>query len=135
MAGYQATPASFAQLEVAIVCRCPVGKNIKGKQVYLRKWCHNVAPSDTDPNAHAPLANTAAILEPFVTGSGPNNLVPVDPTGGAAGGPWTIEPHLFTHQVRRGPKRKKAPVAGGVSISNLLQDLAALKTVVEALPK
>ena len=32
--------------------------------------------------------------------------MPVDPTGGEQGGPWAYKPHLFTHQLRRGPKRK-----------------------------
>jgi hypothetical protein len=118
-----------------MVARAPLAKkNSRGKTVYLRKWFHAIAASGTNPNAHCPLTDAALLLEPFNTGAGPLNLIPVDPTDGTSG-QWSFETHLFTHQVRRGTK-KKAPAASNLfDISQLLQDLAALKTVVEALPK
>jgi hypothetical protein len=101
------------QLEVCVVARCPVGKNSKGRQVYLRKWIHNVcAISSSNPNDRANTTPTVAtILAKWNTGSGPNLNVPVDPTGGAQGGPWGLETHLFTHQLRRGPRSKLPPAS------------------------
>lgn len=104
------TPAGAPQqqLEVAILAECPVGLNSRGRRVYLRKWIHDViADTASHSNAHAPLNNATGILGPWSNGSGPKSLVPCDPTDGMQGGPWTFKSHLYTHQVRRGPKRKK----------------------------
>jgi hypothetical protein len=107
-AGY--TPATFyeQQLEVCALARAPIGKSATGKPVFLRKWIHAVR-SETDPNVFANPNNapTGGVLRKWNDGSGPRLVVPVDPTGGTQGGPWALETHLFTHQLRRGPKRKK----------------------------
>jgi hypothetical protein len=105
------TPAAFhdQQLEVCALARCPIGKSATGKPVFLRKWIHAVQ-SEADPNVFAQPNNSPAggVLGKWNTGCGPKLLVPVDPTGGTQGGPWVFETHAFTHQLRRGPKRKVA---------------------------
>jgi hypothetical protein len=58
-------------------------------------------------NAHG-ILNYPQPLHEWNAGAGPRLLVPCDPTDGTIGGPWVIESHLFTHQVRRGVKRKAA---------------------------
>jgi hypothetical protein len=98
------------QLEVSVLARAPIGKSATGKPVFLRKWIHGILADASNPNAMAAIENgtEATVLNRWNTGSGPRQIVPVDPTGGTQGGPWTFEPHLFTHQLRRGPKRKAA---------------------------
>lgn len=100
------------QLEVCALARCPVGKNAKGRNEYLHKWIHDVNASNSTANAMLALTNPATTLATWNSGSGPNSLVPIDPSSGEQGGPWSFEVHLFTHQLRRGAKRKKVPVAG-----------------------
>jgi hypothetical protein len=135
-AAYAATPSAWNQLEVAVVARVQVGKNSRGKPVFLRKWFHNVANDATNPNAHPPLFNTSTLLEPFNVGAGPNNVRPVRPTDGVMGGVWEIESHLFTHQVRRGHKKKKVSAAGLLDyLGQLAQDAANAKVILDALPK
>lgn len=104
------------QLEVCLVARCPVGKNSRGKEVYLRKWIHNTCAATGNPNAHNPITNAASILAKWTSGSGPSLVVPVSPTTGAQGGPWSFESHLYTHQLRRGNKAKKPPAIATNSI-------------------
>lgn len=120
------------QLEVCMVARAPLpDKNSRGKEVYLRKWIHD-ASAGTDPNTIAHLNDPTTTLAKWNNGSGPHNVVPVDPTGGKPGTPWSMEQHLYTHQLRRGPRKKKAPAAGG-NLGNLLQDLAALKQLAQGI--
>jgi hypothetical protein len=116
------------QLEVCILARAAVGKNTLGKQVYLRKWIHDVLADPTDPNAIYGMTSPSSVLGAWNQGSGPHSVVPVDPTGGEQGGPWTFETHLYTHQLRRGPRRKKAAIVTD-SLGEVLKDLAALKTL------
>lgn len=105
---YSAPGSTYrCQLEVCGLARCPVGKSSKGRQVYLRKWIHDIRSLATDPDTIGALNSQATIFAKWNTGCGPKQLVPVDPTGGAQGGPWQIEQHLFTHQLRRGSKRKR----------------------------
>ena len=129
------TPGALAscQLEVCALCRAPVGRNTRGKEVYLRKWVHDVAAESADPNTIGQLVNPATVLGKWNTGSGPHNVVPVDPTGGAQGGPWTVETHLFTHPLRRGPRRKAAKAPSG-DLSQILQDLAAARQLLASIP-
>lgn len=102
------------QLEVCVLATCPVGESSKGRPVFLRKWIHDVQNKTTDLNAMGGLASAATLFDKWNHGCGPHNLVPVSPTTGVQGGPWTAENHLFTHQLRRGPKKK---VAGTSAIS------------------
>lgn len=107
------------QLEVAAVAHCPIGKNTRGKEIYLRRYFHDVLALSSDVNALAPLADPSHLLDPYNVGSGPHAVTPCSPTSGHAGtGPWVIETHLFTHQLRRGKKKKKAQ-----SLINELIDL------------
>jgi hypothetical protein len=125
--GYASVSDPEQQLEVTIVARCPVGTNSRGKEVYLRKWIHDVRSSPGDPNSHGGFTDEAVILGNWTTGSGPHAVVPIDPTSGNPGGPWTIETHLYTHQLRRGPRKKKVPagiIAKGITAT--LQDLQTL---------
>jgi hypothetical protein len=94
------------QLEVCLLAICPVGTSSKGRPVYLRKWIHDVQNSAGDLNAHGTLANAATLFDKWNHGAGPSLLVPVSPTTGVQGGPWTVEQHLYTHQLRRSPKHK-----------------------------
>lgn len=112
-AGYTAGTPLYQQLEVCALARCPVKRSSTGKQVYLRKWIHDVS-SGTTPNtllAHQP---PATLLAEWINGAGPKSLVPVDPTSGEQGGPWAVEAHLFTHQLRRGAKRKLVVDSNGI---------------------
>lgn len=97
------------QLEVCFLAHCSIGKSATGKPVYLRKWMHS-AVADTTGNT-IPLfqggVTQATIFAKWNTGSGPRSLVPVSPTLGTQGGPWALETQLHTHQLRKGPKRKK----------------------------
>lgn len=93
-----------AQLEVIALCRCPVGVNSKGRAKYLMKHVHAVM-SDGSGGTLSALASPATLLDKWNTGSGPESLVPVDPTTGVQGGPWTIETGLATRQLRRGQKK------------------------------
>jgi hypothetical protein len=120
------------QLEVCVLAQAPCGKNSRGKTVYLRKWIHDAAAESTDPNTIAPLASPATLFAKWDHGSGPHSVVPVDPTGGTAGTPWTAHTHLYTHQLRRGPRKKKASGSIG-DISQALQDAAALRQLIEVI--
>lgn len=124
---YVATGASHQQLEVAIVARVQIGKNSRGKPVYLRKWHHDVLAESGNPNQHRAFTDVTTLLEPYNVGAGPNNVRPVGPTSGVMGGTWTIEQHLFTHQIRRGHKKKIA--AGSAAYDILLAKIEdAIKT-------
>jgi hypothetical protein len=97
-----------SQLEVAVLVEGAVGKNSRGKQVYLRKWIHDVKFLAGDPNTIDAFGMApSAILAEWLTGAGPKSLVPCDPTDGMIPPTWVMEQHLFTHQLRRGVKRKK----------------------------
>jgi hypothetical protein len=117
------------QLEVCVLATSAVGKNTRGKQVYLRKWIHDAAASETDPNSIAALNSPSTLFTQWDHGAGPHSCVPVDPTDGTQGAPWEAATHLYTHQLRRGPRRKKA--AAGISLLNLAQDAAAAKKILE----
>lgn len=109
------------QLEVSALCRCYVDKNVRGKPVYLRKWIHGVLASTSDPNALAGRTDDSVILTNWNHGAGPHACVPVDPTGGQQGTGWTIESHLYTHQLRKGRKKPKAKASNGApSLGDLL---------------
>lgn len=107
------------QLEVCFLARAQLGKSITGKPVYLRKWIHG-AVSSPDPNTKGVYVSGSTDLTVFAkwnTGSGPRSVYPVDPTGGSKPANWQCEQHLFTHQLRRGPKRKKVAVSlDGVAV-------------------
>jgi hypothetical protein len=133
LGAYSSNAAPTAQLEVCILARSPVGKNTLGKPVYLRKWIHDVLQSTGDPNSHEPLNNASLTLTPWNAGAGPHQVVPVDPTSGDAGSGWVLENHLYTHQLRRGPRRKKQDT-DGLSVSDALQDLAALRSLISKIP-
>jgi hypothetical protein len=131
-AGYVSTAGVQQQLEVCILFRAPVGKNIHGKQVYLRKWVHDVLADGGDPNACWNLNPLNTIIGAWMTGAGPHQVVPVSPSTGTPGSPWSAEVHLFTHQLRRGAKRKK--LAPGASVSSILQAIGtgvAAKAILE----
>lgn len=130
---YDQANAAPQQLEVCILAVAPCGKNSRGKQVYLRKWIHNVLADKTDPNTHCALLNATNLLDAWNQGSGPHKLVPCDPTGGATGGPWAIQTHLYTHQLRRGPKRRKVQASSG-TLSELVKDALALKSLFPDVP-
>jgi hypothetical protein len=121
------------QLEVCILARCLVGRNTRGKNVYLRKWIHDVLAQEADPNSMLGLTNQAVTFNKWNNGAGPHDVVPVDPTGGAQGDGWTAEVHLYTHQLRRGAQRKSA--SGGSSLlsdlSTFVQDAAAIAKLAE----
>jgi hypothetical protein len=115
---YSAAPSHPAQLEVACVVECPVGQSSKGRPVFLRKWIHDVQTLQSDGNTITGRVDEPTLLTKWNHGCGPHNLVPVSPTTGVQGGPWAIENHAFTHQLRRGPKKKKVTVQGP-SLSDL----------------
>lgn len=117
---YDVAPQAAQQLEVAAVAHCPIGKNTRGKEIYLRKYFHDVVAHATDPNSLSPLVDAATLLAPFNTGSGPHSVVPCSPVSGATGGPWTMESHVFTHQLRKGKKKKKVPAP---LLSSVISDL------------
>jgi len=124
------------QLEVACVAHAPIGKNTRGKTIYLRKYFHDVLSEATDPNALKQLTAPATALDVFKNGAGPHGVVPVSPTSGKDGGDlWTLETHLFTHQLRKGKKKKK-PGAGTLAVIEHLvadaTDLTTLKDLVKA---
>lgn len=102
------------QLEVCIVPRNPVKKSSTGKQVYLRKWIHNCEADNSDPNAHNAITSLTNTFEKWNDGAGPRLLVPVDPTTGEQGTTWAPETHLFTRQLRKGPKRTLRIDSNGV---------------------
>jgi hypothetical protein len=130
---YTSPSGSANQLEVAIVAHCPIGKNTKGKTIYLRKYFHDVQSGAGDPNAHDALVDATALLAPFNVGAGPHSVVPCSPTSGHTGGPWTIETHLYTHQLRKGKKKKK-PTAGFLSqLISLGMDAASAAALIRAI--
>jgi hypothetical protein len=116
--GYLGGVGTWQQLEVAAVMHCPIGKNIRGKEIYLRKYFHAVQADQANPNALAPTIAHDLLFGVFNTGAGPHAVVPVSPTSGAAGGPWSLESHLFTHQLRKGKKKKKT--SSGSLIGDLI---------------
>lgn len=107
-------PKQACQLEVCVLAECPVGVSGKGRPVFLRKWIHDVFSSTADPNTIAPVALDSNTYFNWDNGCGPHKLVPVSPSSGIQGGPWAHETHLFTHQLRRGPKKKVAASSGGL---------------------
>jgi hypothetical protein len=129
---YNPASGQAAQLEVSVLLRSPVGKNSLGKPVYLRKWVHGVLASSTDPNSHASLADPSGLLAVYDDGAGPSKLVPIAPRNGQQGGPWMIEGHLYTHQLRRGHKKKKAASAATLTqILNLVGTGLGAKALLE----
>jgi hypothetical protein len=131
---YVATGAAEQQLEVAAVAHCPVGVNTKGKEVYLRKYFHDVLAENSDPNTLRSLTNPSTFLDVFNHGAGPHNVVPVSPSKGTEGGPWTMETHLFTHQMRRGKKHKKVMVSTSIfdEIAQEIGQAAAARILIDA---
>jgi hypothetical protein len=126
------------QLEVCILAYSHVGQSSKGRPTYLRKWIHNVQSDGGENFAPAATIPVATLFEKWDNGAGPHNLVPVSPTTGAQGAPWNIEAHLFTHQLRRSPKRKVAIDPGNISgeiaqIAKILGGYSALYELVGAL--
>ena len=99
------------QLEVCVLAECEVGVSSKGRPVYLRKWIHDVRADIGDPNSIANPIDGPTVFDKWDHGSGPHSNVPVSPTTGAQGNGWQAETHLFTHQLRRGPKRPPAASA------------------------
>lgn len=108
---YPGTAAAYTgtvepqQLEVVCLARCPVGVNTKGRAKYLFKHIHDVNQGATQ-GVLATLGSASATLTPWNDGAGPESLVPVDPTTGVSGGPWTFHTALYTRQLRRGQKAK-----------------------------
>jgi hypothetical protein len=111
------------QLEVCVLARAYVRKGATGKPVYLRKYIHDVMGVPASPNSIYSLAGSAD-FGAWNTGAGPHLVVPVDPSTGDAGQTWAAETHLYTHQLRRGAKRKKVVAAAGVA--RIIQDLNQL---------
>lgn len=104
LTAYSGSP-TFCQLEVCALARCPVGVNSKGRAKYLFKYIHDISQSPS-PGELSTIADETTLLAPWNTGSGPNELVPVDPTTGLQGTGWTIHPALYTRQLRRGQPGK-----------------------------
>jgi hypothetical protein len=131
---YAQSATNQQQLEVSAVAHCPIGKNTRGKEIYLRKYFHDVAASAADRNALNPLTSASALLAPFNTGAGPHEVVPVSPTSGHQGGPWTMETHLYTHQLRKGKKHKKVAVSSSVfsEVVQLVGYASAAKFLIDA---
>lgn len=101
---YSADTYNSQQAEVIALLRCPVGVNSKGRTKYLFKHIHDV--SGNAPGELAALTDPTALLANWNNGAGPDSLVPVDPTTGVQGGPWSIQNALYTRQLRRGTKAK-----------------------------
>ena len=98
------TSTKQQQGEVCILCEGPTDKNSRGKQVYLRKWIHNVTCATGNQNQRPALVGDP--VAKWKTGSGPNLLVPIDPDSGMQASTWTVKTHLYTRQFRKGKKRK-----------------------------
>jgi hypothetical protein len=96
------------QLEVCALGICPVGKSSKGRTVYLRKWIHGVSGNIAGDSTGGWTMAASSIFAKWDSGSGPNNLVPVDPTDGNQGTGWQLPAHMYTRQLRRGPKHQPA---------------------------
>lgn len=92
-----------SQLEVVVICRAKCGTSSLGRSKYLMKHIHDVQQGSS-PGVVAPLEATATVLAEWITGAGPDSLVPVDPIGGAVGTPWEIDHALYTRQLRRGER-------------------------------
>jgi hypothetical protein len=127
--GYLNSPVDHQQLEVCIVAHAPIAKNSKGKEVYLRKYFHDVAAADADNNAHQTLTPAFLALTPFNTGAGPHSVVPCSATTGKSG-PWTVETHLFTHQLRKGKKRKLSK-AGAAALLDVIPGVHDVETLIK----
>jgi hypothetical protein len=128
-AAYLNSPVDHQQLEVCVVAHAPIAKNSKGKEVYLRKYFHDVAAADADNNAHQTLTPAFTALTPFNTGSGPHSVVPCSATTGKSG-PWTVETHLFTHQLRKGKKRKLSKAAAA-SLLDIIPGVHDVETLIK----
>jgi hypothetical protein len=135
---YSGVGGGICQLEVCALARSLVGKSSRGKNVYLRKWIHDVQASVGDPNSLDALLNAGSLFDAWNVGSGPHSVVPIDPTSGNEGVPWTVETHLYTHQLRRGAKRKKvATLTGDSTLDTLIKSVgtaAAVKALLELTP-
>lgn len=122
------------QAEVCMVIRAQCSTNVRGKPVYLRKWVHNIFSDPADCNKAPPRLNEATLLAPWQTGAGPHKVVPVDPTGGNPGALWKVEDHLFTHQFRRGTRRKAKASSGLLgSLEKDIQDALQAKGLLSVL--
>lgn len=96
---------SYAQqLEVCALARCPVGSNSRGRAKYLFKHIHDALQGATQGEL-ATVTDWTDVLSKWNTGAGPESLVPVDPTTGVQGGPWSVSDNLYTRQLRRGEKK------------------------------
>jgi hypothetical protein len=137
-AAYSGSGGGIQQLEVCALARSLVGKSSRGKNVYLRKWIHDVQCAAGDPNSLDDSLDANHVLAAWNTGSGPHSVVPVDPTSGDVGAPWTFETHLYTHQLRRGAKRKATAFSSGDStLDSLVKAVgtaAAVKALLELAP-
>jgi len=91
------------QLEVVVIARARCGTSSLGRAKYLMKHIHDVAQG-ADAGVLATIDDPAAVMAKWITGSGPDELVPVDPIGGAVGTPWQIDAALYTRQMRRGER-------------------------------
>jgi hypothetical protein len=112
------------QLEVCVLAECEVGVSSKGRPTYLRKWIHDVYADPADPNAIPNPVDGPTVFDKWDHGSGPHNSVPVSPTTGQQGKGWQAETHLFTHQLRRGPKRKVAASSSAADDAlNTIEDI------------
>lgn len=132
-AAYTSSSDPVMQLEVAAVAHAPIGKNTKGKQIYLRKYFHNVCSDVADSNAIGALAAPATLLQPFNVGAGPHSVVPCSPSSGHTG-PWTMETHLFTHQLRKGKKRKLSK-SGAAALLDLLPGVHDAETLIKLIAR
>lgn len=94
-----------AQLEVCAMLRCPVGVNSLGRTKYLFKHIHDCALSSSTAGDLGTITDPSAVLEQYNSGAGSELLVPVDPTTGVSGGPWSIHTAAYTRQLRRGQKK------------------------------
>lgn len=112
------------QLEVCVLAECQCGVSSKGRPVYLRKWCHDVMADPSNPNAPANPLDGPTIFDKWDHGCGPHNSVPVSPTTGQQGSGWTANTHLYTHQLRRGPKRKPASASALKELEDTALELA-----------
>ena len=102
--------------------------------VYLRKYFHDVQCDAVDPNKVGDLISPSNVLLPFNNGAGPHLVRPCSPTTGVAGSPWSFETHAFTHQLRKGKKKKK-PASQSLfdQVAKTIGEAAALELLKKAL--
>jgi hypothetical protein len=104
--GYTNVGDPRCQLEVAAIAHGDTGrKNNRGKDIFLRHYFHDVCSMPTDPNTLGTLKT--GLLDTWIHGAGPHAVVPVSPSTGVPAQTWAFESHLYTHQLRKGKKKKK----------------------------